>query len=71
MGTGQRIGYLGPEGSFSHQAAGLLGNVETVPFATIADVLGLAEAFEDMLDAPDDAMERIARLCVRYKIALS
>jgi len=44
MGTGQRIGYLGPEGSFSHQAAGLLGNVETVPFATIADVLaGVAD----------------------------
>ena len=34
-----RIGYLGPAGSFSHEAVLTLGVVEAVPFASIRDVL--------------------------------
>jgi len=33
-----RVGYLGPEGSFSHEAVSTLENVQTAPFETIADI---------------------------------
>jgi prephenate dehydratase len=35
-----RVGYLGPEGSFAHEAVSGLENVEAVDCASIADVLG-------------------------------
>jgi len=34
-----RVGYLGPEGSFSHEAVATMANVEPVACASIADVL--------------------------------
>ncbi len=34
-----RIGFLGPEGSFSHEALRVLGDCEATSFATIGDVL--------------------------------
>src|SRR3984957_20629806 len=38
MGT-QRIGYLGPEGSFSHEAVSTMEGVEAVACASLADLL--------------------------------
>src|SRR5580704_18062492 len=35
-----RIGYLGPEGSFSHEAVTTLANVEPVAFVSLEDLLG-------------------------------
>jgi prephenate dehydratase len=37
--TPTRVGYLGPEGTFSHEAAATLKNVETVACASIPEVL--------------------------------
>ena len=34
-----RVGYLGPEGSFAHEAVSLLENMEAVACPSIADVL--------------------------------
>ncbi len=43
-----RVGYLGPEGSFSHEAVATLRDVQAVPCASIADVLaGVADASLD------------------------
>lgn len=43
-----RVGFLGPEGSFSHEAVVTLGDVEPVACATIADVLaGVADGSLD------------------------
>jgi len=38
MGT-LRIGYLGPEGSFSHEAVSTMDNVESIACDTLADLL--------------------------------
>jgi len=38
--TGDRVGYLGPEGSFSHEAVRALARVEPVAFTTLGDLLG-------------------------------
>src|SRR5277367_423550 len=35
-----RVGYLGPEGSFSHEAVATLDDVEPVAFVSIEDLLG-------------------------------
>ncbi len=35
-----RVGYLGPEGSFSHEAVTTLKNVDPVAYATLEDLLG-------------------------------
>ncbi len=43
-----RVGYLGPEGSFSHEAVTTLENVQTVACVSIADVLaGVADGSLD------------------------
>jgi prephenate dehydratase len=43
-----RVGFLGPEGSFSHEAVSTLGDVEAVACATIVDVLaGVADGSLD------------------------
>ncbi len=47
--TPLRVGYLGPEGSFSHDAVAALGDVDPVPVATIADLLQ---------DVADGALDR-------------
>jgi len=39
--TQTRVGYLGPEGTFTHEAAATLENVETVACASIPEVLAL------------------------------
>lgn len=39
-----RVGYLGPEGSFSHEAVSTLENVAPVAFETIADLLTAVSA---------------------------
>ncbi|NNN01747.1 MAG: prephenate dehydratase, partial [Acidimicrobiaceae bacterium] len=35
----RRVGFLGPEGSFSHEAVSTLSDIEAIPFETIADLL--------------------------------
>jgi len=45
----QRVGYLGPEGSFSHEAVSTLPDVEPVAYDTLADLLGaVADASLDL-----------------------
>lgn len=47
--TSRRVGYLGPPGSFSHEAVQALGAVEPVACATLADLL--ADVADGRLDA--------------------
>jgi prephenate dehydratase len=42
----ERVGYLGPEGSFSHQAVNSLTSVEPVAYPSIEDLLGAVAAGE-------------------------
>ncbi len=77
------VGYLGPEGSFSHEAASRLEGVETVPFETIADVLAavaegrveralvpLENAIEGTVSATIDALVFDHDLVIEREIVL-
>ena len=57
--TRARVGYLGPAGSFSHEAASRLGDVEVVACGSIPDVLAaVAEAAVDLGVVPiENAIE--------------
>ena len=54
-----RVGFLGPDGSFSHEALRSLGDVEGVAMDTLADLLaGVAEGMIDLALAPlENAIE--------------
>jgi prephenate dehydratase len=54
-----RVGYLGPEGSFSHEALATLEHVEPVAYASIEDLLGaVADAAVDQGLVPlENALE--------------
>jgi prephenate dehydratase len=54
-----RVGYLGPEGSFSHEAVSTLENVEAVAFGSFADLLsGVTDANVDQALVPlENAIE--------------
>src|SRR5665213_737458 len=58
MGT-MRIGYLGPEGSFSHEAVSTMEEVEPVACNTFADLLSSVEdsSLDQGLVPPTNAME--------------
>ncbi|MDE3065112.1 MAG: prephenate dehydratase [Acidobacteriota bacterium] len=57
--TTTRVGYLGPEGSFSHEAVTTLSDVEAVSVETIADLLaGVADGTLDRALVPlENAIE--------------
>ena len=56
---GARVGFLGPEGSFSHEALASLGELDAVSMETIPDTLaGVAEGTLDLALAPlENAIE--------------
>src|ERR1700691_478038 len=54
-----RVGYLGPEGSFSHEAVTTLKNVDAVAYPSLEDLLGaVADATVDQGLVPiENALE--------------
>jgi prephenate dehydratase len=78
-----RVGFLGPEGSFSHEAVATMGDVEAVACASIADVLAavadgtldsglvpLENAIEGTVSATIDGLVFDHDLVIRAEIVL-
>ena len=64
-----RVGYLGPEGSFTHEAVTTLSDVEAIPYPTIEDLL--AAVADQSLDQGLVPLENaIEEMCIRDRIGL-